>query len=173
CSSEFTPDSRNSPLLSPTSFKKFCAGDKEPYSFFYNEKIDFMDVGAYSDLNSGISNASLADSMMPLGHLRPSCIDLSADMLSLPFELTSDPDQKRKAEGSSGKFSVPTSPVVKSPAPSHTEHEHQEEPELCDPRPTQSPTIFETLTQAGVDWCRVCGTTEGVNWRSGPWGKRT
>lgn len=34
-------------------------------------------------------------------------------------------------------------------------------------------TIFERLTQAGIDWCRYCGTTEGVNWRPGPWGKRT
>ncbi|KAI7883056.1 hypothetical protein K492DRAFT_205748 [Lichtheimia hyalospora FSU 10163] len=34
-------------------------------------------------------------------------------------------------------------------------------------------TVFERLTQAGIDWCRYCGTTEGVNWRPGPWGKRT
>lgn len=34
-------------------------------------------------------------------------------------------------------------------------------------------TLFERLTQAGIDWCRYCGTTEGVNWRPGPWGKRT
>lgn len=34
-------------------------------------------------------------------------------------------------------------------------------------------TVFETLTQSCIDWCRYCGTTEGVNWRPGPWGKRT
>ncbi|KAI8094471.1 hypothetical protein BDF21DRAFT_448660 [Thamnidium elegans] len=34
-------------------------------------------------------------------------------------------------------------------------------------------TVFENLTKLGVDWCRYCGTTEGVNWRPGPWGKRT
>ncbi|OLY80006.1 hypothetical protein AYI68_g5911 [Smittium mucronatum] len=34
-------------------------------------------------------------------------------------------------------------------------------------------TIFEELTKMGVDWCRYCGTTEGINWRPGPWGKRT
>ncbi|KAG1451687.1 hypothetical protein G6F46_004134 [Rhizopus delemar] len=34
-------------------------------------------------------------------------------------------------------------------------------------------TLFEQLTQVGIDWCRYCGTTEGVNWRPGPWGKRT
>ncbi|KAG2224279.1 hypothetical protein INT45_012847 [Circinella minor] len=34
-------------------------------------------------------------------------------------------------------------------------------------------TIFERLTHSGIDWCRYCGTTEGVNWRPGPWGKRT
>lgn len=35
------------------------------------------------------------------------------------------------------------------------------------------PTVFELLSKKGVDWCRYCGTTEGVNWRPGPWGKRT
>lgn len=34
-------------------------------------------------------------------------------------------------------------------------------------------TVFEKLSQSGIDWCRYCGTTEGVNWRPGPWGKRT
>ncbi|GAN00598.1 hypothetical protein MAM1_0001d00020 [Mucor ambiguus] len=34
-------------------------------------------------------------------------------------------------------------------------------------------TVFQQLTDASVDWCRYCGTTEGVNWRPGPWGKRT
>jgi hypothetical protein len=43
----------------------------------------------------------------------------------------------------------------------------------CDPKPTARPTIYEILTAESVDWCRYCGTTEGVNWRPGPWGKRT
>ncbi|CEI98026.1 hypothetical protein RMCBS344292_12144 [Rhizopus microsporus] len=34
-------------------------------------------------------------------------------------------------------------------------------------------TMFQQLTESGIDWCRYCGTTEGVNWRPGPWGKRT
>jgi hypothetical protein len=34
-------------------------------------------------------------------------------------------------------------------------------------------TVFQHLTESGIDWCRYCGTTEGVNWRPGPWGKRT
>lgn len=34
-------------------------------------------------------------------------------------------------------------------------------------------TVFQQLTDTSVDWCRYCGTTEGVNWRPGPWGKRT
>ncbi|KAI8879394.1 hypothetical protein K501DRAFT_325546 [Backusella circina FSU 941] len=34
-------------------------------------------------------------------------------------------------------------------------------------------TLFQHLTESGIDWCRYCGTTEGVNWRPGPWGKRT
>ncbi|CAO3687194.1 unnamed protein product [Rhizopus stolonifer] len=34
-------------------------------------------------------------------------------------------------------------------------------------------TMFQHLTESNIDWCRYCGTTEGVNWRPGPWGKRT
>ncbi|KAL1917242.1 uncharacterized protein VTP21DRAFT_4898 [Calcarisporiella thermophila] len=45
--------------------------------------------------------------------------------------------------------------------------------EPCPPRPTRHPTLFQQLTKAQRDWCRYCGTTEGVNWRPGPWGKRT
>lgn len=41
------------------------------------------------------------------------------------------------------------------------------------PRSTAHPTIYQKLTKSNVDWCRYCGTTEGVNWRPGPWGKRT
>ncbi|KAJ2219038.1 hypothetical protein IWW45_009409, partial [Coemansia sp. RSA 485] len=40
-------------------------------------------------------------------------------------------------------------------------------------RESLRPTIFEELSHNGVDWCRYCGTTEGINWRPGPWGKRT
>jgi hypothetical protein len=34
-------------------------------------------------------------------------------------------------------------------------------------------TLYQYLTEQSIDWCRYCGTTEGVNWRPGPWGKRT
>ncbi|KAJ2617203.1 hypothetical protein H4S08_000418 [Coemansia sp. RSA 1365] len=40
-------------------------------------------------------------------------------------------------------------------------------------RESLRPTIFEALSHGGIDWCRYCGTTEGINWRPGPWGKRT
>jgi hypothetical protein len=59
----------------------------------------------------------------------------------------------------------------KSVAPVLVEnHDHLEK---VDPRPTCHPTLYQKLTKANVDWCRYCGTTEGVNWRPGPWGKRT
>ncbi|KAI8328967.1 hypothetical protein BC941DRAFT_443897 [Chlamydoabsidia padenii] len=49
-------------------------------------------------------------------------------------------------------------------------HDHLKK---VDSRPTCHPTLYQKLTKANVDWCRYCGTTEGVNWRPGPWGKRT
>ncbi|ORZ25994.1 hypothetical protein BCR42DRAFT_401391 [Absidia repens] len=36
-----------------------------------------------------------------------------------------------------------------------------------------SQDLYKHLLKQRVDWCRYCGTTEGVNWRPGPWGKRT
>ncbi|KAJ2719544.1 hypothetical protein GGI07_005153 [Coemansia sp. Benny D115] len=47
------------------------------------------------------------------------------------------------------------------------------DPEPAMVRESLRPTIFEELSHNGVDWCRYCGTTEGINWRPGPWGKRT
>ncbi|KAG0330182.1 hypothetical protein BG004_002170 [Podila humilis] len=43
----------------------------------------------------------------------------------------------------------------------------------CESKSSKTPTLFQILTKANIDWCRYCGTTEGVNWRPGPWGKRT
>ncbi|KAK9763419.1 hypothetical protein K7432_009903 [Basidiobolus ranarum] len=70
--------------------------------------------------------------------------------------------------------------VAESPRGKDSDEDHEdikiEEDVLVEeaaPRTTSSPTIFETLSGAHVDWCRYCGTTEGVNWRPGPWGKRT
>ncbi|KAJ1973180.1 hypothetical protein H4R33_007002 [Dimargaris cristalligena] len=40
-------------------------------------------------------------------------------------------------------------------------------------RVTRRPTLYETMSNESIDWCRYCGTTEGINWRPGPWGKRT
>ncbi|KAG0165702.1 hypothetical protein DFQ28_008324 [Apophysomyces sp. BC1034] len=54
-----------------------------------------------------------------------------------------------------------------------TVNNHHQNSESVPPRPTTQPTIYQKLTKANVDWCRYCGTTEGVNWRPGPWGKRT
>ncbi|KAI7863474.1 hypothetical protein BDF14DRAFT_1885102 [Spinellus fusiger] len=52
----------------------------------------------------------------------------------------------------------------------------EEEDDLSDSEewtPSTHSTLFQQLTKANIDWCRYCGTTEGVNWRPGPWGKRT
>ncbi|KAI9491599.1 hypothetical protein BDB00DRAFT_832125 [Zychaea mexicana] len=57
--------------------------------------------------------------------------------------------------------------------PSLLSQEDQEGLERTDCRATAHPTIYQKLTKQNVDWCRYCGTTEGVNWRPGPWGKRT
>ncbi|CAG8764322.1 19325_t:CDS:2, partial [Dentiscutata erythropus] len=95
-------------------------------------------------------------------------------------ELVSDnnlkPDKKIRID----EQNVSTPNAISSPASTSStmmmiidELQETEELEVTLPRPTQTPTVFENLTKSGIDWCRYCGTTEGVNWRPGPWGKRT
>ncbi|CAO3586554.1 unnamed protein product [Absidia cylindrospora] len=73
---------------------------------------------------------------------------------------------KKRKQNKRAKMTVPTSAVI----PPVESHDHLEK---VDPRPTCHPTLYQKLTKTNVDWCRYCGTTEGVNWRPGPWGKRT
>ncbi|ORZ15633.1 hypothetical protein BCR42DRAFT_451588 [Absidia repens] len=75
--------------------------------------------------------------------------------------------KKQKQQPKKVKVASSTAPPVFAYPESH---EHLEK---IDPRPTCHPTLYQKLTKKNVDWCRYCGTTEGVNWRPGPWGKRT
>ncbi|KAG2215221.1 hypothetical protein INT46_006624 [Mucor plumbeus] len=54
-----------------------------------------------------------------------------------------------------------------------TENCHQLIETIAENEKTYNKTVFQQLTDASIDWCRYCGTTEDVNWRPGPWGKRT
>lgn len=67
----------------------------------------------------------------------------------------------------------PTQPAPQQQLPTSPQQQQTKRTDLAAPRHTETPTIFQKLTKANVDWCRYCGTTEGVNWRPGPWGKRT
>ncbi|KAF9922739.1 hypothetical protein FBU30_007136 [Linnemannia zychae] len=64
---------------------------------------------------------------------------------------------------------IPSAPVKKAASPAAASASVSE----SKTSKAQSPTLFQMLTKANIDWCRYCGTTEGVNWRPGPWGKRT
>ncbi|KAJ3161659.1 hypothetical protein HDU86_006429 [Geranomyces michiganensis] len=47
----------------------------------------------------------------------------------------------------------------------------------CVVRESLRPTVYETFTKSGLDWCRYCGVTKSgqttASFRPGPWGKRT
>ncbi|CAG8432898.1 4727_t:CDS:10 [Diversispora eburnea] len=93
---------------------------------------------------------------------------------------TSQKTKKGKSSIKRNGSKVSTPNAISSPASTSStmmmiidELQETEELEVTLPRPTQTPTVFENLTKSGIDWCRYCGTTEGVNWRPGPWGKRT
>ncbi|KAI8070489.1 hypothetical protein BC940DRAFT_235849 [Gongronella butleri] len=65
---------------------------------------------------------------------------------------------------------IPASAPAATPIAPSESYDHVEQ---VPPRATATPSIYQKLTKANMDWCRYCGTTEGVNWRPGPWGKRT
>ncbi|KAF9385207.1 hypothetical protein CPB97_005052 [Podila verticillata] len=86
-----------------------------------------------------------------------------------PSHKVSKKKEESKKHESKTKTKVESTPVVApvaSPAP-------PKKASSCDVKSTKTPTLFQILTKANIDWCRYCGTTEGVNWRPGPWGKRT
>ncbi|PWA00737.1 hypothetical protein BB558_003215 [Smittium angustum] len=56
--------------------------------------------------------------------------------------------------------------------PNHYTHHHIRK-QTKNPNTINRKTVFQEFTKLGIDWCRYCGTTEGINWRPGPWGKRT
>lgn len=35
------------------------------------------------------------------------------------------------------------------------------------------PTIYQSLIAKNEKWCRYCGTSKGIMWKDGPWGKNT
>ncbi|KAL0079199.1 GATA-type zinc finger transcription factor [Phycomyces blakesleeanus] len=76
--------------------------------------------------------------------------------------------QRRRKRGRAGSF-TPRYRKYQKQKKDRVSSEEPVEPLTID----QEKTLFEQLTAANIDWCRYCGTTEGVNWRPGPWGKRT
>ncbi|KAI8379396.1 uncharacterized protein BYT42DRAFT_568655 [Radiomyces spectabilis] len=87
---------------------------------------------------------------------------LLTDKISYPFDRQQN-KRYRKKQKHTNSSSSSSSKITRPSTTTTTYLDNQ----------NQNMTVFEYLTQSGVDWCRYCGTTEGVNWRPGPWGKRT
>ncbi|KAG0325779.1 hypothetical protein BGZ99_000156 [Dissophora globulifera] len=80
----------------------------------------------------------------------------------------SKPSTEIKAE--TAVAAAPVATAISAPVPVAATSATKVASEL---KQSKAPTLFQILTKANIDWCRYCGTTEGVNWRPGPWGKRT
>ncbi|KAF8947069.1 hypothetical protein BGZ46_005656, partial [Entomortierella lignicola] len=89
--------------------------------------------------------------------------------------LSERPTQADKKEQQSAKTIdvVTPAPVIPALAPEPVSAPVAISKTSSETKSPKSPTLFQILTKANIDWCRYCGTTEGVNWRPGPWGKRT
>ncbi|KAL1924540.1 uncharacterized protein VTP21DRAFT_4194 [Calcarisporiella thermophila] len=82
------------------------------------------------------------------------------------------PEGQKREESKEGSAEAEFNQGEKTPLPSDAKTLADDRPQVP-PRPTKLPGLYAELTVSGADWCRYCGTTEGVNWRPGPWGKRT
>ncbi|KAF9977212.1 hypothetical protein BGZ73_006685 [Actinomortierella ambigua] len=86
-----------------------------------------------------------------------------------------DKAEEKTAKASAGAVPVEKKEAIATPVASSASApaEKLSASSATNSKSTKSLTLFQILTKANIDWCRYCGTTEGVNWRPGPWGKRT
>ncbi|KAF9306655.1 hypothetical protein BGZ74_004594 [Mortierella antarctica] len=89
-----------------------------------------------------------------------------------PSHKTNKKKDESKKQESKTKTKAESTPAPAAPAPVASPASKKSSTS-CEVKSTKTPTLFQILTKANIDWCRYCGTTEGVNWRPGPWGKRT
>ncbi|KAF9109249.1 hypothetical protein BGX27_007825 [Mortierella sp. AM989] len=89
----------------------------------------------------------------------------------LSTELPAHTDQKQQQPTKIVELATPAPVAV--PVPEPVSAPIAASKASCETKSSKTPTLFQVLTKANIDWCRYCGTTEGVNWRPGPWGKRT
>lgn len=172
-------------------------GIKWAFFFYRSSKQEgFMGLGRFDGNGSNLDAASGFQSISVFDH------SSDDDLFSTTSweggedeeEEETDLDSESDGEDEESKFQATPLPQKKMKKPSRasttsTLPENEEAPvevkkvevvkeendhlPKATPRPTAQPTIYQKLTKANVDWCRYCGTTEGVNWRPGPWGKRT
>jgi hypothetical protein len=63
--------------------------------------------------------------------------------------------------------------TVETPLEDHLNTEFKFTAEQCILGSNTEPTIYAVLVKENINWCRYCGTTNGVCWRPGPWAKNT
>jgi len=96
---------------------------------------------------------------------------------------------RHNSTGSSGTGGVATAAAAAghaaaaapaAPAPPSAAGQHHHQHYLHHPGgPTEAElgraplSLFARLNYFGRKWCRYCGTTTPVHWRSGPWGPNT
>ncbi|KAJ2303800.1 hypothetical protein IWW54_005621 [Coemansia sp. RSA 2705] len=151
----FTPEQRReSPQLTPVS-------DEEAGLLLPSEALDpSADLALFADLQAAdarawaeIDNVCSLRQTSPAATVTSDCEDPGAALLAAHVAQA----KSQFACGDSDTVSLSGESCVDAVAT----------------RTSLRPTVFEELSQQGVDWCRYCGTTEGINWRPGPWGKRT
>lgn len=94
------------------------------------------------------------------------------DQLLDPVECDKAPKRSRQEDTvSHQKRRKKAAPRKQKVQPSNNSSDNTSQ--LIEKQDETDTTLFQHLTESGIHWCRYCGTTEGVNWRPGPWGKRT
>ncbi|KAI8390306.1 hypothetical protein BD560DRAFT_380607 [Blakeslea trispora] len=131
------------------------------------EEVDHHDILFFPSDCLTTNNLKRARSQTPASELS-FLLDPDESSSSSSHKRPINPRQKRRRKHTQ---TIKKKEEKKKPMPSFTASHCQ----LIEPISSQKDkkTVFQHLTETSIDWCRYCGTTEGVNWRPGPWGKRT
>ncbi|OAD81529.1 GATA-type zinc finger transcription factor [Phycomyces blakesleeanus NRRL 1555(-)] len=133
------------------------------YDYHYDSDIDTDTNSINSSTRTSNSNSNNSSRSSSIISRRNSSLIIPRHGLKRK-RLSIDSDTSLEPEKPFKRLLNTTTAVTSSSSPSQS-------PSFSSSTPR--PTVFESLTDTGVDWCRYCGTTESVNWRPGPWGKRT
>ncbi|KAG0208509.1 hypothetical protein BGX28_000563 [Mortierella sp. GBA30] len=148
----------------------YSSSDDEEFGYHPGNEMQIDAMSSSDDSDSDLSDAE--DYQFPVSLEDIERASVMNKTRSSPAQDFQQPPSKKEQQ--SFEPHAEMTAATKTPAPSSAASRVPAiSKKTSEARSPKTPTLFQILTKANIDWCRYCGTTEGVNWRPGPWGKRT